>query len=137
MGKFAQAEPRDDIVALLPGMHRWEATFGDLRAVVEATSFYLARNAAAQLPAFREAGVGRDAIRVRLLDGGNSAGMPITLVETEDDSEQSRGTMIRKKGKGYVATTESGRLLSKKAKTKKAARKQLAAVEISKARRGK
>lgn len=43
--------------------------------------------------------------------------------------------MIKKKGHGYVAATKGGRPLSKKPKTKAAARKQLAAVEISKARR--
>ena len=45
--------------------------------------------------------------------------------------------MIKKTKGGYKATTESGRPLSKKPKTKAAAEKQLRAVEASKARRGK
>lgn len=44
---------------------------------------------------------------------------------------------IKKTKKGYYATTKSGRRLSKRPKTKRAARKQLAAVEISKAKRKK
>ncbi len=42
---------------------------------------------------------------------------------------------IEKTDAGYLATTETGRRLSKKPKTKKAALKQLAAVEISKHKR--
>jgi hypothetical protein len=45
--------------------------------------------------------------------------------------------MIKKTKKGYYAATKSGRKLSKAPKTKKAAMKQLAAVEISKAKRKK
>jgi hypothetical protein len=44
---------------------------------------------------------------------------------------------IEKTEAGYFATTETGRRLSKKPKSKKAALAQLAAVEISKHKRGK
>jgi hypothetical protein len=44
---------------------------------------------------------------------------------------------IKKVGSKYYATSKSGRRLSKKPKTKKAAMKQLAAVEISKQKRRK
>lgn len=44
---------------------------------------------------------------------------------------------IKKTKSGYYATSSSGRKLSKKPKTKKAALKQLAAVEISKMKRRK
>ena len=44
---------------------------------------------------------------------------------------------IKKVGSEYYATSKSGRKLSKKGKTKRAALKQLAAVEISKAKRRK
>jgi hypothetical protein len=44
---------------------------------------------------------------------------------------------LKKVKGGWKATTRSGRALSKKPKTKSGARKQLVAVEISKARRRK
>jgi len=44
---------------------------------------------------------------------------------------------IKKVKGGYKATSSSGRPLSKAVKTKKGALKQLAAVEISKKKRGK
>lgn len=43
--------------------------------------------------------------------------------------------MIKRTGKGYKAYSESGRPLSKKVKTKKAAERQLRAVEASKHRK--
>jgi hypothetical protein len=45
--------------------------------------------------------------------------------------------MIKKVKGGFKATTEQGRPLSKEPKSKAGAEKQLAAVEASKARRGK
>ena len=57
------------------------------------------------------------------------------MVETSLDSVMSE--MIKNVNGGYKATSKTGKELSKKSKTKKDALKQLAAVEISKKKRGK
>ena len=57
------------------------------------------------------------------------------MVETSLDSVMSE--MIKNVNGGYKATSKTGKELSKKPKTKKDALKQLAAVEISKKKRGK
>lgn len=53
------------------------------------------------------------------------------------DIPSKRGRVIKKVKGGFAVFGKSGRRLSKKAKTKAAALKQLRAVEASKARRGK
>jgi len=45
--------------------------------------------------------------------------------------------MLKKTGKGYYAASKKGRKLSKKPKSKRAAMKQLVAVELSKRERKK
>lgn len=45
--------------------------------------------------------------------------------------------MIKKSGSGYAVTTKSGSKVLGKHKTKKQAQKQLAAIEISKHKKGK
>jgi len=67
--------------------------------------------------------------------GGSIMGLyaPDVFEEGEELDEKIKKT----KGGKYYATSKSGRRLSKKPKTKKAALKQLAAVEASKAERGK
>ncbi len=57
------------------------------------------------------------------------------MVETSLDAVMSE--MIKNVNGGYKATSKTGKELSKKPKTKKDALKQLAAVEISKKKRGK
>lgn len=58
-------------------------------------------------------------------------------VDFKNHLKQLMPERIEKTESGYFATTETGRRLSKQAKSKKAALAQLAAVEISKHKRGK
>ena len=64
--------------------------------------------------------------------GGNTSKPQFIPVGFKDQLKQMMPERIEKTKAGYFATTESGRRLSKRPKSKRAALKQLAAVEISK-----
>jgi len=64
--------------------------------------------------------------------------MPVVTPDIESTTQPIKGRrMIKKVKGGYKAASKIGRPLSKKPKSKKGAMKQMAAVEISKKKRGK
>ena len=65
-------------------------------------------------------------------DAYNSQQPQFVPVGFKNHMKQIMGERIEKTEAGYFATTETGRRLSKHPKSKRAALKQLAAVEISK-----
>lgn len=64
--------------------------------------------------------------------GGNTSRPQFIPADFKDQLKQMMPERIEKTKAGYFATTKSGRRLSKRPKSKRAALKQLAAVEISK-----
>jgi hypothetical protein len=64
--------------------------------------------------------------------GGNTSRPQFIPADFKDQLKQMMPERIEKTEAGYFATTKSGRRLSKRPKSKRAALKQLAAVEISK-----
>jgi len=67
--------------------------------------------------------------------GGNTTQPQFVPVGFKDQLKQMMPERIEKTEAGYFATTKSGRRLSKRPKSKRAALKQLAVVEISKHRK--
>ena len=71
------------------------------------------------------------------MDSYNTQQSYFVPAEFKNHLKQLMPERIEKTESGYFATTETGRRLSKQPKSKKAALAQLAAVEISKHKRGK